>query len=254
MAIRFLCPNGHKIQCDESQAGKAAKCPSCGMKFRIPDLDELKTDRQATASDDSEPAAAETVAGSTVASAVASSDQTVAQDEQIEFLCPNGHRLHGPIDLQGKPGQCPECQARFRIPSYDEVPEEDDEDVEQDLGVGRAPADPTAEDDDTEVTLQEPADEPWNATSSAGLGTLAELFPRLWAMRGDGATVELHLNDGQTLKPEAYAPELSHGSHGVFSLGTLDGSPTLAAVAWDCVVRVLVRDVQRLPEEMQNQP
>ena len=34
--IQFLCPNGHKIHCSEDRAGKPAKCPKCGIKFRIP--------------------------------------------------------------------------------------------------------------------------------------------------------------------------------------------------------------------------
>ena len=35
--IEFLCPNGHKIRCQAAQAGKAAKCPRCGVRFRVPD-------------------------------------------------------------------------------------------------------------------------------------------------------------------------------------------------------------------------
>lgn len=36
MPITILCPNGHKLTCPDSLAGKAGKCPECGMKFRIP--------------------------------------------------------------------------------------------------------------------------------------------------------------------------------------------------------------------------
>lgn len=245
MSIRFLCPNGHKIQCPDEQAGKAAKCPRCGVKFRVPDLDELKVHRQAAANeatDQGPTAAAESASTETTA------DASAVREEPIEFLCPNGHRLHGPMSLQGQPGQCPECKARFRIPSYDEVPEEEEEDVQRDLGVGRAPGEETG-DDDTEVTLQEVGPGPRAPTTEA-LAGLAELFPRLWAMRSGTVSIELHLKDGQTLKPERFAPELSRGSHGVFSLGTLDGSHTLAAVAWDQVVRVLMRGIEQLPEEM----
>jgi len=35
--IEFLCPNGHHIRCGDQQAGRAAKCPRCGVAFRVPD-------------------------------------------------------------------------------------------------------------------------------------------------------------------------------------------------------------------------
>jgi hypothetical protein len=34
--IECLCPNNHKIRCPDDLAGRAAKCPKCGMKFPIP--------------------------------------------------------------------------------------------------------------------------------------------------------------------------------------------------------------------------
>lgn len=34
--IEFLCPNNHRIRCPDDQAGHAAKCPKCGVKFLIP--------------------------------------------------------------------------------------------------------------------------------------------------------------------------------------------------------------------------
>jgi len=48
------------------------------------------------------------------------------QEEIIEFLCPNGHKLSGPASLQGRPGQCPHCQSKFVIPDYSEFGTETD--------------------------------------------------------------------------------------------------------------------------------
>jgi hypothetical protein len=118
--IEFLCPNGHKIRCQAEQAGMAAKCPRCGVKFRVPDPTELNIgqsdvltkqdfdnfdftdDKPVAKNGNNKPAAA-------------------PKDQQIEFLCPNGHRLFGSPNLAGRAGECPECGARFRIPSLDEV-------------------------------------------------------------------------------------------------------------------------------------
>ena len=36
MAFQFLCPQGHLLQGEESQAGQACQCPMCGMQFLIP--------------------------------------------------------------------------------------------------------------------------------------------------------------------------------------------------------------------------
>lgn len=42
MVLQFLCPNGHKVHCSEERAGQPAKCPRCGIKFRIPSIEELQ--------------------------------------------------------------------------------------------------------------------------------------------------------------------------------------------------------------------
>jgi hypothetical protein len=36
MGIRFLCPNGHKLNVKADLAGKRASCPECGVKLTIP--------------------------------------------------------------------------------------------------------------------------------------------------------------------------------------------------------------------------
>ncbi|MCA9269713.1 MAG: hypothetical protein KDA41_14635 [Planctomycetales bacterium] len=111
MTLQFVCPAGHSISCPDKLAGKPAKCPQCSVKFIVPPPGQKQ---------------AEPISGSR--SDAGSAKQRA---EQIAFLCPNGHRLNGPKRLEGKPGQCPECGAKFRIPSYDE-PEFDDQDADDD--------------------------------------------------------------------------------------------------------------------------
>ena len=36
MGIRFYCPNGHKLNVKDFQAGRKGICPVCGVKMQIP--------------------------------------------------------------------------------------------------------------------------------------------------------------------------------------------------------------------------
>ena len=36
MGIRFFCPNGHKLNVKEFQAGRRGICPFCGARIQIP--------------------------------------------------------------------------------------------------------------------------------------------------------------------------------------------------------------------------
>ena len=107
MVIEFLCPNGHKIRCADDRANKPAKCPKCGVKFYVPGPEE------------SEPSESGSWATAPVqaSGSPGSSSSKLASREQIEFLCPNGHRLWAAVGLQGRPGQCPECGSKFHIPT-----------------------------------------------------------------------------------------------------------------------------------------
>ena len=142
-------------------------------------------------------------------------------EEQIEFLCPNGHRLHGPASLQGKAGECPECGSRFRVPSYDEVPDVEEQQPEQQISIT---------DSDDLVTLQEAEAEdsgvgarqvaggsgvPPSSVGVAGPSTagpkrhpLAGLLARLWAAKPQEAKAELHLDMGATINPQRFFEKL----------------------------------------------
>ena len=78
----------------------------------------------------------------------------------------------------------------------------------------------------------------------------ALLVARLWAERDHGGIVELHLVGGSVILPEWYEPAWSQGSHGLFASQAADGSVTLTAVAWDSIQKVVVRQVEGLPDGM----
>jgi hypothetical protein len=144
-----------------------------------------------------------------------------SKETQIEFLCPNGHRLHGPASLQGKPGECPECGSRFHIPTYDEVPAE-------------------------EKTAQTTA----STTVADRHGqSMAVLFERLWSTRPEGGTLEIHFRDGGTLAPQQFHKNLSTPDHAVFSVQESDGSTTLTTTAWYAIARVVVRGLKSVPKK-----
>ena len=78
----------------------------------------------------------------------------------------------------------------------------------------------------------------------------ARLVARLWVEREHGGVVELHLTGGSVILPEWYESRWSRGTHGLFASQAPDGSITLTAVAWDAIQKVVVRQVQGLPDGM----
>jgi hypothetical protein len=278
MSLEFLCPKGHKIRCPEDRAGQAARCPKCGVKFLIPD------GRGNGAAESPPPDSKRGAAG---VKQTGENGIRSARD-QIEFLCPNGHRLHGPRNLQGYPGQCPECGSKFRIPTYDE-PSESAEAKDQhppepqeksqeppppETGLGEK-----ADSTDLQVTLEPVGDSAVNlldlriqdessrigshlsggklrtaimADGAARLHPLCDLVSRLWAKKSPAAQVELHFANGEKLLPERFVKGMSQATHGLFAVKESDGSYTLTAVAWDCITRVSLRHLGELPEEMRE--
>jgi hypothetical protein len=102
------------------------------VKFRIPEGAPVESEAAGADSTVSKPEFSDPALSDKKPPTAATAPQPRGQ---IEFLCPNGHRLHGPASLQGKPGQCPDCGSRFRIPIYDEVSAE--EEAASQISLGR---------------------------------------------------------------------------------------------------------------------
>ena len=73
---------------------------------------------------------------------------------------------------------------------------------------------------------------------------------KLWDEKAHGATIEIHLEGGAMLVPDWFDERLSRLDHGLFASQAADGSVTMTAVAWDSVTRVIVRNVEGLPDGM----
>jgi hypothetical protein len=264
MLIEFLCPNGHRIHCDSQRSGLAAKCPKCGQKFRIPTPAELES-AAAVAGDRAAPQPggdpSQSAAPASTAPESAISPGPAMSADQIEFLCPNNHLIHAPAQLQGKPGQCPQCGSTFRVPSYDEFP--------ADEGQSESTAMDVLGDSDIAMGDQSPLDEPEAGIAAAGrerrwpsrpveasAATAAhpffELFCRLWSQTAAAASIEIHYGETQDLTPDRFARSLSAGSHAVFAVDEPDGTYTLTAIPWAAISAVVIRGMRSLPEGMET--
>ena len=257
--IEFLCPNGHRIRCQAEQAGRAAKCPRCGVKFRVPKPTDLEVSE--VAGSDSKILRPEFVDSTGSSRRFPAVGGGVQKEPEIEFLCPNGHRLHGSVKLQGRPGQCPECGSRFRIPTYEDISAE--EETEQEISLGRVNGREGSDAGKRDVTAAQsvpPAGGSRVPLANGAMPTaisrrdlagqaMAALVAKLWDMRPTGATIELRLRDGQTVVPNEFLKKLSQqNNQGVFAVKEADGRLLLVAVAWDAVATATLRGLSELPK------
>lgn len=200
----------------------------------------------------------------------------------ITFHCDNGHRINVPVGLAGKRGTCSKCGISVVIPlATSAAPEQPPApaDAPGEEAAAAAPA-------DTFANLFEPAaPEPaavaeeilvdvtgGGSAVGSGVGGVvagdapydlaapnetdaehptAQLVARLWLERAHGGVVELHLTGGGSpILPDWFEPRWSRGTHGLFATQTADGKITLTAVAWDSIQKIVVRQVEGLPDGM----
>ncbi len=235
MVLEFFCPNGHRIVCTEDRAGEKARCPKCNVLFRIPGPDGANTTAKASLSGVG--ITGSLSLGNPGASGVPVSEpgKSGAGKEQIIFLCPNGHRVNAPPSLQGRPGQCPICGAQFVIPTMSEVVKTEELGFADDVASGSA------------TRLPMPQQE---ALQTAGAHPLCNLMRKLWDEKQHGGIIEIHLANGALLTPDWFDEKHSRLSHGLFAAQSADGTVTMTIVAWDSIQRIVVRNVEGLPEGM----
>src|SRR5207253_8227629 len=132
--------------------------------------------------------------GSAILPASGSGTNLIRAEEIFFFLCPNGHKLNGPPSLKGKAGQCPQCGARFLIPTDEEIEaagEEvlgegmDDELAGSDTGAGGIGL---GRHDDQLGDVAPPPSGP------SGLGYVVA---RLWERRTQNSELEIFLIEGE---------------------------------------------------------
>ena len=174
-------------------------------------------------------------------------------------MCPNGHKLHGPASLQGKPGQCPHCKSRFLIPfAHGDAEPELEPDFEhldlvsafESAAGWEEPSDQVdaalAEDDVDDVNVcDEPPPPPLPKTGHP----LAEIIRKLWAEARGAGTLEVQVTGGAPFLAESFSPELSQREYGVFAVRDEKGDEQVTILPWSDVRQVVVRGLGVLPRE-----
>ena len=288
MVIKFSCPQGHSLSCPDDQAGKSARCPKCNARLTVPDESEERADGgdadnapdTTPPTDSASTAEVVTPVGDQQVESAADTTNGVPEskasgtEDEIVFLCPNGHQLNGPARLQGRPGQCPHCGEKFRIPSYDDVDDaNDDEYADDEIPMGTIVDDEEIGMEDLEgidefhdeydldddkhdahrgqiPVAVEVNDEPVAPPLPVRQHPLAQLIAQLWKNKGEGQQVELYLGQGEAIGVDIFSVSLSQQTHGVFATQEDDGTYSVTTIAWDAIVRVGFRKLKQLPKGM----
>ncbi len=79
---------------------------------------------------------------------------------------------------------------------------------------------------------------------------LAALFIDLWAARGEGSRVEVHLESGSVLVPDGYLKSQSQHDYAVLVTRDPDGCWTMTVVPWSSISRIILRAVKQVPGEV----
>lgn len=232
--IVFHCSNGHRIVVAATMGGQRGKCSKCGVAVRIPggSASPARPSRQP------EPQAGgpDLASGSVPDEA----DEPPSGNPAEE---PRGHGgAAEPLDqsVSASVGQAEPREDMFSgIVTTGESHLAANEFVELSHHLSHLGTQPVPGPIDVGASEAAP---PTNPT--------AALVARLFQEMEHGGIVELHLVGGSVILPEFYERRWSAGSHGLFASRAADGTVTLTAVAWDAIQKIIVRQVDGLPDGM----
>lgn len=231
--ITFSCANGHRIVVSAKLVGKRGACSKCGISVVIPGPGgEADAAKQPTAA----PAPEEFAIS---APADGNETPTIAEEAAaVEESPPRQDEFAGLFDAVSA-DQLPGSGAGSGIGSVEVSAEAESQLEIGSSGIGN-------------VVANEPTDAYANDYDAAGIADnpTAQLVARLWAEREHGGKFEIHVTGGGVILPQWYEPRWSRGTHGLFANQAADGTVTLTAVAWESVQKVVVRQVEGLPDGM----
>ena len=244
--ITFSCENGHRIVVAAKLAGKRGTCSKCGIAVVIPARNggpvAVDTGQKAESQEPAVVAAPEEIVISTAAAVepAPADDPAVAEESAAaEESPPRTDEFAGLFDTVSaaqSPGSGAGAGAEYAI------------EVSAD---GAAPPE-LGSSGIGNVVANEPTEGYANDYDAGGVADnpTAQLVTRLWAEREHGGKFEIHVTGGGVILPQWYEPRWSRGTHGLFANQAADGTVTLTAVAWESVQKIVVRQVEGLPDGM----
>ena len=244
--------------------------------------DKAKIDWKMLESSVAEPASEEVAPASPAPVPAAAAVAGAPPANKIVFYCSNGHRVVVAAAMSGQRGKCSKCGVAVRIPASSQSAAVPPRPAEQQAGGAdlATAAEPPASEEPSRVTTSEsnvsatefvelshqlsdphqvsdPGEQPPQEQFEAGqagaalpVNPTAALVTRLFQEKDHGGIVEVHIAGGSVILPEFYEPRWSAGSHGLFASRAADGTVTLTAVAWDSIQKIIVRQVNGLPDGM----
>jgi len=140
MTFQFLCPQGHLLQGDESQAGQQCACPTCGTTFVIPapqhaaqaqpgpaehnpfDFSQGSAGGFPGAEDQGAPQVFPGFGGSSSTAAEKPFDTDAAAPKPLHIPCPGcKQQLETPGEMVGQDAVCPQCGTQFQLRYKDSI-------------------------------------------------------------------------------------------------------------------------------------
>ena len=230
--IVFHCSNGHRIVVEAAKGGQRGKCSKCGVAVRIPASGKSPAASARAAEARVGGAGAEAAAESPV---VEEAVDTSGADDRSGGVANQQAPDHDDSHAVGQSA----AQHDARDDMFSSLVTASDSHVSADDFVGFSTSAPQAGEPD-----------PGPGGPEAGSNPTALLLARLFREVEHGGIVEVHITGGSVILPEFYEPRWSAGSHGLFASRAADGTVTLTAVAWDSIQKIIVRQVEGLPDGM----